>query len=77
MSNLTQYKDVTVIFDIDGQQADTELSHVETLALAQFFKRLSWSEVRGCAINDDEAHLIWAAVAKLQDGMARGGYAPR
>ncbi|MDH0302251.1 hypothetical protein D3C76_1483120 [compost metagenome] len=77
MSKLTQYTDVTVIFDIDGQQADAELSHVETLALAQFFKRLSWNEVRGCAVNDDEAHLICAAVAKLQGGLARGGYAPR
>lgn len=66
MSKLTQYTDVTVIFDIDGQHADAELSHVETLALAQFFKRLSWREVRGCAVNDDEAHLICAAVAKLQ-----------
>jgi hypothetical protein len=50
---------------------------VETLALAQFFKRLSWREVRGCAVNDDEAHLICTSVAKLQGGLARGSYAPR
>ncbi|WP_437437064.1 DUF7706 family protein [Pseudomonas putida] len=57
----------------DGRQADAELSHEETMALAQFFKRLNFSEVRGCAIDDDEAHKIWAAVAKLQSALARGG----
>lgn len=77
MSKLTQNRDVTVTFDIDGQLADAELSHVQTLALAQFFKRLSWSEVSGCAVNEDEANTIWAAVAKLQDALARGGVVPR
>lgn len=74
---LAQYRDVTVTFDIDGHQADAELSHGETLALAQFFKRLDWSEVRGCAVDDDEADRIRAAVGKLQDALARGGYALR
>lgn len=77
MSKLTQYKDVTVTFDIDGRQVDAELSHAETLALAQFFKRLNWSEVRGCAVDDDEAYVIRAAVGKLQSALARGGCAPR
>ncbi|CRM18943.1 DUF7706 family protein [Pseudomonas sp. 35 E 8] len=77
MTTLTQHRDVTVTFDIiDGRQADAELSHGETLALAQFFQRLNWSEVRGCAINDDEAFVIRAAVGKLQDALARGGHAP-
>lgn len=77
MSQLTQNTNVTVTFDIDGQQADAELSHLETMALAQLFKRLNWSEVRGCAINDDEAHSIRSAVGKLQDALTRGGYVPR
>ncbi|NQD75320.1 hypothetical protein HP547_12720 [Pseudomonas sp. CrR7] len=62
---------------MDGRRADAELSHGETLALAQFFKRLNWSEVRGCAVDDDEAYVIRAAVGKLQSALARGGCAPR
>jgi hypothetical protein len=77
MSKLTQPRDVRVTFDIDGRHADAELSPEETLALAQFFKRLNWSEVRGCAIDDDEAYVIRVAVGKLQEALARGGYAPR
>ncbi|MGM3216538.1 DUF7706 family protein [Pseudomonas sp. PhalM4] len=77
MSKMTQYSDVRVIFEIDGCQADAELSHGETMALAQLFKRLHWSEFRGCAIDDDEAYKIRATVGKLQDALARGGYAPR
>lgn len=77
MSKLTQYSDVRVIFEIDGCQADAFMSHAETMALAQFVKRLNRSEVRGCAVDDHEAQLIWAAVVKLQDALARGGYAPR
>ncbi|GAB0079432.1 MULTISPECIES: DUF7706 family protein [Pseudomonas] len=77
MNKPTQPKDVTVTFGINGLQADADLSQEETLALAQFFKRLDWSEVRGCAIDDNEAYTIRAAVGKLQDALARGGYAPR
>lgn len=77
MSKLKQYSDVTVTFDIDGAKADIDLSHEETLALAQFFKRLNWGEMRGCATDDDEAYSIRDAVAKLQNALARGGYAPR
>ena len=77
MGNRTQYNDIIVIFDVDGNQADAELSHVQTLALAKFFQRLNWSELRGCAENDEEAYVIRSAVSKLQDAMARGGYSPR
>lgn len=44
MSKLSQHRDVTVTFEVEGRQADAEMSHEETVALAQFFKRLSWSE---------------------------------
>ncbi len=56
MSKLTQYSNVRVIIEIDGCQAEAELSHGETMALAQFFKRAHWSEFRGCAIDDEEAY---------------------
>lgn len=77
MSKPTKYSDVRVIFEIDGCQADAFLSHGETMALAQFFKRAHWSEFRGYAIDDDEAYLIRAAVGKVQDALARSGYNPR
>lgn len=53
------------------------MSREETMALAQFFKRAHWSEFRGCAVDDDEAYLIRAAVGKVQDALARSGYNPR
>ncbi|MCL9313001.1 hypothetical protein MU774_22060, partial [Salmonella enterica subsp. enterica serovar Enteritidis] len=37
------------------------LDENETMALAQFVKRLSWSDLRGCAVSDEEA----GTVAKL------------
>ncbi|GJB85165.1 hypothetical protein KAM380_096300 [Aeromonas caviae] len=77
MSNLTQNSDVRVIFEIDGCQADAFMSREETMALAQFFKRAHWSEFRGCAVDDDEAYSIRAAVGKVQDAVARSGYNPR
>jgi len=77
MSKLTQYSDVRVIFEIDGCQADAFISHGEAMALAQFFKRLHWSEVRACAIDDNEAYLIRAAVGNVRDALAGIGYNPR
>lgn len=77
MSKMTQYSDVRVFFEIDGRQADAVMIHGETMALAQFFKRAHWSEFRGCAIDDDEAYSIRAAVGKVQDALARSGYNPR
>lgn len=56
---------------------DTELTDAETLALAQLVKRLTWSDMRGCAVDDAEAYVIRDAVGKLQDALARAGYAPR
>lgn len=54
-----------------------ELTDAQTLALAQFVKRLTWSDMRGCAVDDDEAYEIRDAVGKLQNALARAGYAPR
>lgn len=40
------------------------LDDKEALALAQFVKRLTWSDLRGCAVDDDEAYVIKDAVDK-------------
>lgn len=54
-----------------------ELDATQALALAQLVKRLSWAELRACAISDAEAYDIRDAVAKLQRMLAEAGYSPR
>ncbi|AGQ76197.1 TPA: hypothetical protein I8385_003328 [Citrobacter freundii] len=54
-----------------------QLDENETMALAQFVKRLSWSDLRGCAVNDEEAWVMKSAVDKLQQALREEGYAPR
>ena len=34
------------------------LDENETMALAQFVKRVSWSDLRGCAVSDEEAWVM-------------------
>lgn len=58
----------TVILELEPNQA---------LALAQFAKRVGWSEMRSCAVDDQEAYEIRAALAVLATALADAGYAPR
>lgn len=53
------------------------LTDSETLALAQFVIRVGWFEFTSNAVDDDEAHLVKQAFDKLQDVLARAGFAPR
>lgn len=54
-----------------------ELDDNEAMALAQFVKRLTWSEMRACAVSDDETYLMKDAISKLQKALSEEGYAPR
>ena len=54
-----------------------ELHLVEAHALAQFVKRVGWSEFRVNAVDDAEASEIRAAVDALQRALAEAGFAPR
>lgn len=54
-----------------------ELDDKEAMALAQFVKRLTWSEMRACAVSDDETYLMKDAISKLQKVLSEKGYAPR
>jgi len=54
-----------------------ELTDMDAMALAQLLKRLSWAEMRACAVNDAEAYEIRDGVGKLQRMLAEAGYAPR
>lgn len=64
----TKHADLIGLAELDGTQA---------MALAQLVKRLSWAELRACAISDAEAYDIRDGVAKLQHMLADAGYAPR
>ncbi|EKD8822588.1 hypothetical protein OS254_004475 [Salmonella enterica] len=53
-----------------GQGINTlslELDDKEALALAQFVKRLTWSDLRGCAVDDDEAYVIKGSSQKTEN----------
>ena len=53
-----------------------QLDENETMALAQLVKRLSWSDLRGCAVSDEE-RVMKSAIEKLQQALREEGYAPR
>lgn len=55
----------------------TELTQNQALALAQFVKRLTWSEMRACAIDEDETWVIKDAISELQKALAEAGFSPR
>lgn len=46
-------------------------------ALAQFVKRVGWSEFRALAVDDEEACRIRVGVEALQRALATAGMAPR
>lgn len=54
-----------------------ELTEAQTLALAQLVKRLTWTDIRGCAVDDDEAYEMRDAVGHLQKALDLAGYSPR
>ena len=56
---------------------ELELSGDEAWALAEFVKRVTWSEMRACAVDDDEAYMIRSAVLAVGEALASQGIAPR
>lgn len=68
---------MTLSREADRLQGYAELDDAETRALAQLVKRIGWSEMRGNAIDDDEAALMRSAIEKLQSALAGAGVAPR
>ncbi|MBH2567101.1 hypothetical protein I5K95_24490 [Serratia marcescens] len=55
----------------------TELTQSQALALAQFVKRLTWSEIQACAVDEDETYEMRDAVNLLQKSLAEAGFSPR
>lgn len=54
-----------------------ELDEQEAMALAQFCKRVGWSDCRGCSTSDDEAYEQLDALMKVRQELAEVGYSPR
>ena len=61
----------------DNVTIAAQLTDPQAWALAQFVKRVGWSEFRNNAVDDDEARLIRAAVDVLMASLREAGYAPR
>jgi len=61
-------KTVTITAELTNQQAQ---------ALAQFCKRVGFSDFRGCAQTDDEAYDMQYAVGKIRRELIAAGFDPR
>ena len=61
----------------DPAKIQFELPGDEAWALAQFVKRVGWTEMRENAESEDETYLSRSAVAQLADALRDQGYAPR
>jgi hypothetical protein len=59
---------VTLTVELNEELAD---------ALAQFVKRVGFSEMRSNAVDDAEAYLIRDAIDRVRMGLANAGFSPR
>ena len=58
-------------------QVAFELEESQALALAQFVKRVGWSDIRQNAVSDDEAYTMRDALGELAKALRESGFAPR
>ena len=54
-----------------------ELTESEALALAQFVKRVTWNEMRACAVDEAECYEIRRGLDLLRQELNLQGYSPR
>lgn len=59
------------------RSAVTELSEDHAWALAELCKRITFSDCRSNAVDQDEAYRMIDAMAKLSEILAKIGYSPR
>ncbi len=55
----------------------TDITEAQTMALAQFVKRVGWTDIRQNAVDDDEAYQMRDAIVALQKALDFVGYSPR
>jgi hypothetical protein len=60
-----------------GRDEFIELSDEQAWALAELCKRITFSDCRGNAVNDNEAYMMIEATNKLGNVLGRAGYNPR
>lgn len=53
------------------------LTKEEAWAIAEFCKRVGWTDLRQLAADDDEADAMQAAFIKIAKEFARTGFSPR
>ena len=53
-----------------------ELNDELAVAIAQFVKRVGFSDMRSSAVDDHEAYLISDAIDRVPIGLAKAGFAP-
>lgn len=53
------------------------MTDAEAMALAQFMKRVGFSEWRANAVDDDEAYMMRDACDRVASALAESGYSPR
>lgn len=71
------YVKVEIKDGVTAPEGYTELNEGEAFALAQMCKRITFSDLRSCAVDDTEAYIMRDAVEKLQAALRTAGYAPR
>jgi hypothetical protein len=65
------------VYFFGGGGRSFELSDAQAWNLALVLKRLTWSDVRGCSVDDGDAREKMEAIEKLRTGLAEVGYGPR
>ena len=58
-------------------QVNVRLPDAHAWELAQFLKRVCFSDYRGCATSDAEAYRMMEAGERVRSALAECGYAPR
>ena len=56
---------------------DIELTEPAAMALAQFIKRVGFTDFKENAVDDPEAYLMRDGVSEVQTALARHGFNPR
>jgi len=59
------------------EQLNISLDEKHAWALAQFLKRVGFSDIRNCAKSDDEAYLIQTSFSEIREALNDIGINPR